>query len=534
MTPRSETVPRWVLLAMLIALGANYLASAMTGITIDLMRSRSDFAEAVRVNDLRLLHYYQPIAYLAATAIVVAYLWPIFTYFRCDPSQAAPPVVQRRSINAPAAIAAIGLLPWVLNSVVYPAATVLHFGTWKPELASQQILSPVVNGFLAATTTFLLLDWLFRAMVLPRVFPAGRLVEVPGSWAPGVRARLLIFLIAVAFVPLFTMLGLIRAAAMRIESGADTASIVPALTHAGEMTFAVYLAVGMAFTMILARTFTQPLTEIAGALRRLRGGDLATRLQATASDELGVLQDGVNAMAEGLQERERILQTFGRVVEPAVRDHLLSGNVQLGGEERFVTVLFADLRGFTALGERLPPSEVVSILNQYFSAIATWVRVEGGYVDKFIGDAILVVFGLFGSGDAADRHAAAAAALRCALALPSRLSALNAAREATGAAPLAQSIGLASGPVIAGTIGAEDRFEYTVIGDAVNVASRLQEVAKQRAHALLATALSCELAAQAGFSTGLSALEPVTVRGRRAPVEVVGLEDTIDTMKDQS
>src|SRR5262249_34722080 len=160
--------------------------------------------EAVRANDLRILRYYQPLAFTLAPAVLVAYLWPIIRYFRCDPSQAAPPVVQRRSLNGPAVIAGVGLLPWVLNSVVYPLATVIHFGTWRPELASQQIISPTVNGFLAATTTYLLVDWLFRAMVLPRVFPAGRLAEVPGSLALGVRARLLIFLIAVAFVPLFT------------------------------------------------------------------------------------------------------------------------------------------------------------------------------------------------------------------------------------------------------------------------------------------------------------------------------------------
>ncbi|MBX3025504.1 adenylate/guanylate cyclase domain-containing protein [bacterium] len=525
MTARSETVPRWTLLAIVIALGANTLASAMTRITIDLMRSRTPFAEAVRLQDLRILPYYQAIAYAVATTAVLAYLWPIFAFFRCDAAQTAPPVVQRRALNAPAVVAGIGLLPWLLNIVVYPTATLLTFGAWKPELASQQMLSPVVNGFLAATTTYLLLDWLFRAMVLPRVFPAGRLVEVPGSWALGVRARLLIFLIAVAFVPLFTMLGLIRAAATRIGAGGDIATVVPALTHAGEVTFLVFVALGMAFTVILARTFTLPLTEIAQALRRLRRGDLTTRLQSTASDELGVLQDGVNAMAEGLQERERILQTFGRVVEPAVRDRLLAGDLRRGGEERFVTVLFADLRGFTALGERLPPGEVVAILNEYFSAVASWVRVEGGHVDKFIGDGILAVFGLFGDGDLPARRESAAAALRCALGLPARLAALNAARAASGAPPLALSIGLASGVVIAGTIGAEDRYEYTVIGDAVNVAARLQEAAKQRAHPLLATTVTRQLAADGGFASALQELEPVAVRGRSEPVDVVGIQN---------
>lgn len=521
-TRRSEAVPRWILLATLIALGANLLATAMTGVTIDLMRSRTPFALLVRERDLQILPYYQGLAYTLAIVAIYTYLWPIFVYFRCDPSQAAPASVQRRTVNAPAVIAGIGLLPWVLNAAVYPIATLLQFGTWKPELASQQIVSPIVNGFLAATTTYLLLDWLFRAMVVPRVFPVGRLVEVPGSLVLGVRARLLVFLVAVAFVPLFTMLGLMRAAAAGIAAGADTASVVPALTHAGAVTFAVFLALGTGLTLMVARTVTQPLREVAAALRRLRGGALDTRLQPTATDELGVLQDGVNTMAAGLQERERILQTFGRVVEPAVRDHLLSGDLQPGGEERFVTVLFCDLRGFTGLGEQLPPGRVVALLNEYFSAVASWVRVEGGHVDKFIGDGLLAVFGLFGADDDVARRDAAAAALRCALGLPARLAALNAARAANGAPPLACRAGLASGPVIAGTIGAEDRFEYTVIGDAVNVAARLQEVAKQRGLALLAAARTSELAAQAGFTAELAALAPIQVRGRTEPVAVVG------------
>lgn len=520
---RGDPAPAWALLlfVLLIALGANLLASAMTGVTIDLMRSRTPFALAVRAHDLRILPVYQAIGYPAAIAAVLAYLWPLLAHLRGDAAAPAPPIAQRRALNAPAVIAAIGLLPWLLNVVVYPLATIIHFGTWKPELASQQILSPVVNGFLAATTTFLLLDWLFRARVLPRLFPAGRLVEVPGSLAPGVRSRLLIFLVAVAFAPLFTMLGLMRAAAARLDAGGDPAVVLPALTHAGQVTFLVYVALGTAFTLVLARTFTQPLREIAAALRQLGRGDLSTRLRATASDELGWLEDGVNAMAATLEERERILQTFGRVVEPAVRDHLLS-NQAARGAERFVTVLFCDLRGFTALGETLPAAEVVAILNEYFSAVTSWVRVEGGFVDKFIGDAILVVFGLFDTADHPSRCQAAAAALRCAVGLPTRLAALNAARAAAGAPPLALSVGMASGEVIAGTIGAEERFEYTVIGDAVNVAARLQEVAKQRGRGLVATARTLDLAREAGSDVPLQPLEAAVVRGRREPVAVVG------------
>ncbi|MDX2171468.1 MAG: adenylate/guanylate cyclase domain-containing protein, partial [Deltaproteobacteria bacterium] len=428
MTTR-EAVPRWLVVGALIALAANFLAAGMTNVTIGLMRSRTAFADAVRAYDLSLIPFYNALAYPFAIAAIAAYVWPIVRHFRCDAAAAAADLlVQRRTVNAPLVVAAIGLLPWLLSALLFPLMTLHHFGHWAPELASQQIVSPIVNGFLAATTTYLLLDWLFRVWVVPRVFPRGGAGRVPGSLALGVRARLLVFVLAVAFTPLFTVLGLIRAASARVAGGDNLASVLAELQHASQVTFFVYLGLGVAFTLLLARTLTRPLGDAAQALRRIEGGDLATRVAPASSDEVGVLADGVNAMAAALQDRQRILSTFGRIVEPAVRDHLLAGELRLGGELRFATALFCDLRGFTALSERLGPTETVALLNQFVAAMAGWARAEGGFVDMFLGDAMLVVFGLFGHLDDAARARAAAAALRCARGLPARLSALNAAR----------------------------------------------------------------------------------------------------------
>jgi len=525
MTER-EAVPGWLVVGALIALAANFLAGGMTDVTIGLMRSKSPFADAVRAYDWSLIPLYNAVAYPTATAAIAWYVWPIVRHFRCDATAAAGPaglVVARRTVNAPLVVAAIGFLPWLLNALVFPLMTLAHFGRWAPELASQQIISPLVNGFLAATTTYLLLDWLFRAWVVPRVFPDGGAAHVPGALAFGVRARLLVFLLAVAFTPLFTVLGLIRAASARVATGDNLATVLAELQQASQVTFIVYVGLGIGFTLLLARTLTRPLTDAAAALQRIQGGDLSTRLTPTSSDEVGVLEDGVNAMAATLQDRQRILHTFGRIVEPAVRDHLLAGELRLGGEVRFTTTLFCDLRGFSTLSERLDPTEVVALLNQFFAAVAGWARAEGGFVDKFMGDAMLVVFGLFGVQDDAAREQAAAAALRCALGLPGQLAALNTARAARGEAPLGFSVGVASGEVVAGTIGAEDRLEYTVIGDAVNVAARLQEVAKQRGHDLLITETTLILAGRAGVTSPLAALDPVSVRGRSELVRVAGL-----------
>jgi len=522
MAARREAVPRWLIIGVVIALGANVLASAMTAVTIDLMRSLSPFAQTVRARDVAIAHYYRAAVYPLATAVIGAYLWPIIRHFRCDPDQAASAAVQRRTVSAPLIIAAVGFLPWLVSGIVFPIATIVQFGRWSPELASQQIISPLVNGFLAAAIIYLILDALFRALVVPRVFPRGGLTDVPGAMALGVRGRLVIFLLAVAFTPLFTVLGLIRASAAHVALGASATDVLAALTRTSQITFAVYVVLGLSFTLLLARTLTAPLAAAAGALRRIQQGDLTARVQPTASDEVGVLAEGVNTMAATLHEKDRILQTFGRIVEPAVRDHLLGAELHLGGQLRHATILFSDLRGFTAISEQMAPAEVVATLNRYFSAMADWVRACGGFVDKFMGDAMLVVFGLFETdGNAAGR--AASEAIRCALGMQERVTALNAKRHDAGEWPLVISVGVDSGEVLAGTIGAEDRLEFTVIGDVVNVAARLQEVGKQRGVPVLISETTVRLAAAAGGPPPLAAIDTIPLRGRRGAVRVYGI-----------
>jgi len=363
------------------------------------------------------------------------------------------------------------------------------------------------------------LDWVFRTQVIPHVFPDGRLSDLRGTFALGVSGRLGVFLIAVAFIPLFTMLGLVQAAAARLHAGMSVDDVVPALVQASQGTFALYVLLGLVLTVLLARTFTRPLGEVAAALRRVRGAGLDRPVRVSATDEIGVLEEGVNAMAASLRERERILQTFGRVVEPVVRDRLLAGDLRAEGEERTATVLFCDLRGFTTLAERTPPREVVQTLNEFFTAMTGWARSCGGFVDKFIGDGVLVVFGLF-DHDGQGPEPGAAAAIRCALGMRDGLGQLNVAREARGETTLAMKVGVHTGPVVAGTLGAADRHEYTVIGDTVNVAARLEGLCGEHGCEMLISASTWDLAHAAGATLPAAARAAVTARGRGGEVHV--------------
>ena len=510
----------WLVAGFAVVIVVNLLAGWTTGWTIGAMRAMSDFATTVRQLDTTLILYYNAVAYPAVLVSVGAYLWPLFRYARSGGSEPPSLQVQRCALSAPVVVAFLSFVPWLISLAVFPAATMYLFGRWSPELMSQHILSPLVNGFLGATTSYFVLDWAFRRGVVPHVFPAGDLHVVPGAMPLGVRSRLLVFLIAVAFVPLFTMLGLARGAADRLAAGIDVTSVAHLLEVGSTAAFVLYVLLGAMLTALLARWLTRPLADVAAGLRRVRGGDLDVAVAVTSIDEVGLLQSGVNQMVGALRDNERILQTFGRVVEPVVRDRLLAGDLEGGGELRTATVLFCDLRDFTAFAERTPPRVVVQTLNEFFAAMTAEARASGGFVDKFIGDAMLVVFGLFeGRPGTASAHGARAA-VACAEAMSRSLRRLNAERVADGRPPLAFRGAVHSGPVVAGMLGSTDRHEYTVIGDTVNVAARLLQVAKERDWEFVISGATHDLARSAGWSSPVEGGAAVELRGRSQPVSV--------------
>ncbi len=512
-------VPIWLLLLVVIAVSANLVAAFTTNRTIELMQGLSPFAQEVRRGDNATLPYWRVGGYTFGIGTILWYLLPVIAHFRRGAPTPTPDVVQRRVLETPLVVAVVSFIPWLAAIVFFPVRTLVRYGHWSADLLSPHVYAPLVNGFLASATTYLLIDWLFRTTVVPRVFPGGRLPDLAATRAPGVRGRMLLFLVAVAFTPLFTMLGLVRAGMRHIESGARPDEVVAQLATAGTVIFVVFVVLGTILTLVLAQTLTRPLACIADTLRRVRGGDLDVRARLGATDEIGLLEDGVNALVETLQDRERILRTFGRAVDPIVRDQLLAGDVGLGGELRRAAVLFCDLRGFTAMAESMPPGDVVTTLNEFFSMTTNWVRSCGGFVDKFIGDAVLAVFGLLEDGDDGGR-AGAAAAMRCALGMRDRLDALNAARGAAGQPPLVVAIGVHAGEVLAGRIGAEDRHEYTVIGDTVNVAARLQQLCKESERTVLASEEAYDLACAGGVRCDVTERQAVNLRGRREAVRV--------------
>ena len=239
----------------------------------------------------------------------------------------------------------------------------------------------------------------------------------------------------------------------------------------GVAVFALFLTL---ITIFFAGTFVKPLRVVMEAAKAVERGDYRNAYVVLSSeDEIGEMSKTFNTMVEGVQARERERDILGRVVSPEVRDKLLSGDVNLVGENRRVSILFSDIRGFSALSEQMYPHEMVSMLNEYLGEMSEAVRHHGGYINNFIGDAIVVIFGApLGWDDNEER------ALRAAVEMRARLKILNTHRENQGEHIIVSGIGISTGKVVAGQVGTPERFLYTVIGDAVNIASRLETLTK--------------------------------------------------------
>lgn len=282
------------------------------------------------------------------------------------------------------------------------------------------------------------------------------------------------------------------------------------------------LAAGLVFSLLallFARAFVKPIRNLSAAADAVRRGDYANaRATVFAEDEFGSLANTFNTMVAGVQARERERDIFGRVVSPEVREKLLAGELALGGENRRVSVLFSDIRDFTTLSERIGPQETVALLNEYLTAMTEAVRPWGGYVNNFIGDAIVVVFG------APTAHAEIEwSAVGAALDMRDRLAVLNAKRAELGDEPIHTGIGISTGKVVAGQVGSLERFLYTVIGDAVNVAARLESMTKEFADNPVLVNHQTYDGVSHRTDLDIQDFGPRQVKGRREPVHVYGV-----------
>ena len=263
----------------------------------------------------------------------------------------------------------------------------------------------------------------------------------------------------------------------------------------------------------LAGGITSPVQTLIASMQQILTGNFQHRIPVDRQDEIGVLAESFNEMAGGLEEREQIKETFGRFVSQDVADAVLSGRVPMGGERREVSILFQDIRGFTTISEQTDPAQLVHMLNLFFTEMVAAVEAEGGIVKQFTGDGVMALFGApvaYPDGPAR--------AVRAALGMLDRLDDLNPRLNEQNLPTLRIGVGIHTGEVVAGRIGPDKRVEYAVVGDPVNLASRIEGLTKEMQATIV---ISQETASRldANFVFGRTAM--FSVKGKAQPVQVV-------------
>jgi adenylate cyclase len=405
----------------------------------------------------------------------------------------APTEAERdRMLRFPLTQQKIAATIWAIAAVVYAAITV----PFSFELASNVLETLLLGGLVTCALGFLIAERQLRPLMALAL--AGGVPPEPRL--PGVAARtLLAWTLGTGVV----LLGLATVGLGALHEPRFTRDRLSAATVVLSV---LGVVVGLAMMYALARSLADPIEALRRAVRAVEEGDLDQEVTVDDGSEVGLLQAGFNRMVAGLRERERIRDLFGRQVGEDVVHRALERGVDFGGESREAAVLFVDLEGSTRLAETRDPAEVVALLNQFFAVVVEVVSAHRGWVNKFEGDAALAVFG----APLPDRDAATHA-LSAARTLRDRI------RNEMG--EIRAGIGVSAGRVVAGNIGAAKRFEYTVIGDPVNEASRLTELAKRTPERVLVSdaALSRASAAEAAhWHVG----EEVELRGRLATTTV--------------
>ena len=419
---------------------------------------------------------------------------------------AAQEETQRRVINLPWWLGGVASTGWLLCIPVFLWAVARVREPLQPAVFYHLPISLVIAAMIAVTQGFFATELLSQWLLFPVFFRGARAAETPGAFPLSLRGRGVMWAISAGACPIASLLLLIVAPGPNTWQNTWFALAVGGLGIASALSCA----------WLVGRVVVEPLDALRRAAQSVATGDLSAHIDLPRADEFGPLIDEFNAMVGELRDKERLQETFGHHVGEQAAREILRRDPGLGGIEQDLTVLFTDIRDFTARSEASEPQRVVAVLNLFLTEMVGVIEGRhGGMVNKFLGDGFMA---LFGTGERRDDHAARAVA--AGLEMLERLQHVNRRLEEQGQPALAIGIGIHTGPAVVGSIGSPQRLEYTAIGDTVNVASRVESLTKLVGVPLLVTA-----ATRAGLpaTTRVAELPPQCVKGQLKPLIVYGI-----------
>ena len=317
---------------------------------------------------------------------------------------------------------------------------------------------------LSFITSFYSIEYFFRKFFITKAFPDNKISTYPDILKLSLGTKIFIYFFSVSLYPISLY--------YFVSFHYSTKGMQNLFFLSGGIFFAFFFT-GILLTFFLFQSINAPLQNMKLLADRIKVGNYSSEVKVISADTIGILSETLNDMSKELKEKEHIKDTFGKYVDPSVRDFLLTKDIQLGGNLIDSAILFTDIRGFTSLSEKYLPEQIVFLLNKYFTAIGNCIIEEGGLINKFIGDSVMAIFGV-----PIPLKNPAESAVLSAIKMRLALDQLNEELLNENLPILKNGIGIHYGKVLAGNIGMEARLEFTVIGDAVNMASRIESLCK--------------------------------------------------------
>jgi adenylate cyclase len=491
--------------SLLVISGLMFLAQAIGSvfnIVYNLLHIPPLLTEAQEAAFKSSIAVYNAIAYPLLLAL---WVWAVCRLRRPARDEAALEALRRRAVNLPVVAAAIAAAGWFLSIPALYLGLVLSGEAVNPHVWFHFPVSVCIAAVVALTIGYFSIDWARQRLLFPCLFRDESPAKLEGTFRLSVSGRGKLWTLAASICPIFSLLLLL------IDPTPSDGDVWFALAVAGSGILCAVVS-----SVLMARLVVTPVEELRRAAERIGRGELDARMDHLRADEFGILADAFNGMVEGLREKERIAGTFGRHVGREIAEQLLHHEEELGGVERVLSVLFADLRGFTTRCEKLAASDAVKLLNLYHEHMTGVIEEHGGIVNQLVGDGIMALFGATGRSE---RHAAEAVAAGRAMLLG--LDELNAKLAGHGFEPVRIGVGIHTGPAVVGTIGSPRRMEYTAIGDTVNTAARIEGLTKEMGRPLLISASTYE---SADPRPAAARLDPVPIRGRSGEMTLYSVE----------
>ncbi|MEA3230555.1 MAG: adenylate/guanylate cyclase domain-containing protein [Thermodesulfobacteriota bacterium] len=431
--------------------------------------------------------------------------------------------LKRRAIQFPPFLALFTLVAWMFAGFIFgflePVFSQVFLGA-EPRSLIECVRSffgiTVVGGTIAALIIYFVAENMWRKGI-GRFFPEGDLSQIKGAFRLSVKMRLIVVFLMISLfpLPLLAVTAYTKAQAMQTADAITRSQIMSSLLIEIVFITAICVAVSMLLSIFVSRSVSNPLRDLESAMKDVENGNLDVQVEIISNDEIGTVSQGFNHMVRGLEESQAIKESFGKYVSQEIRDEILAGRVSLDGEMKRATMLFSDLRNFTPLVESTHPKQVVTIMNQYFTEMTEAIKENRGLVLHFIGDAIVAVFG---APVSYDDHPDTA--VEAALEMRRRTLLLNENLKEQGFNPLSHGIGIHTGAVLAGNIGSKDRASYTLIGDAMNLTSRIEGLTKEFFCDIILSQTTYNLLTGNFLTKNLSS---VTVKGKKQGIMIYQL-----------